>query len=111
LRRQITQFSQRLGRPYFLDLVLPASIPTLRDFARMRFRSQWIAFMDEIIEARLRAPTADGKPRDLFDMLLAARDPETGEAFSRAQLRDQMATPGRRRRCAGEAALHEGRRE
>jgi cytochrome P450 len=92
LRRQITQFSQRLGRPYFLDLVLPASIPTLRDFARMRFRSQWIAFMDEIIEARLRAPTADGKPRDLFDMLLAACDPETGAAFSRAQLRDQMAT-------------------
>jgi unspecific monooxygenase len=57
----------------------------------MRFRSQWVAFMDEIIEARLRAPP-QGKPRDLFDMLLAARDPETGEAFSRAQLRDQMAT-------------------
>jgi cytochrome P450 len=52
--------------------------------------------MDEIIAARLSAPQADvgpsGKPRDLFDMLLAARDPETGEAFSRAQLRDQMAT-------------------
>jgi cytochrome P450 len=92
LRRHIMQFSASLGRPHFLDLVLPASIPTLRDFARMRFRSRWIAFMDEIIEARLRAPTADGKPRDLFDMLLAARDPETGEAFSRAQLRDQMAT-------------------
>jgi unspecific monooxygenase len=28
----------------------------------------------------------------LFDVLLAARDPETGAAFSRAQLRDQMAT-------------------
>jgi unspecific monooxygenase len=57
----------------------------------MRFRSQWIALMDEIIAARLRAPPGD-KPRDLFDMLLAARDPETGAAFSRAQLRDQMAT-------------------
>ncbi len=92
LRRHIAQFSASLGRPYFLDLVLPASFPTLRDFARMRFRSRWIAFMDEIIEARLRAPTADHSPRDLFDMLLAARDPETGAAFSRAQLRDQMAT-------------------
>jgi unspecific monooxygenase len=93
LRRLITQFSASLGRPYFLDLMLPPSIPTLRDFARMRFRSRWVVFMDEIIEARLRAPTeAEGKPRDLFDMLLAARDPETGEAFSRAQLRDQMAT-------------------
>jgi cytochrome P450 len=92
LRRLITQFSGSLGRPYFLDLVLPVSIPAPRDFARRRFRSRWIAFMDEIIEARLRAPTDDGKPRDLFDLLLAARDPETGQAFSRAQLRDQMAT-------------------
>ena len=91
LRRLITRFATGLGRPYFLDLMLPAAIPTLRDLARMRFRSQWVAFMDEIIEARLRAPP-QGKPRDLFDMLLAARDPETGEAFSRAQLRDQMAT-------------------
>ncbi len=96
LRRLITGFAVGLARPYFLDLMLPAAIPTLRDFARMRFRSRWVAFMDEIIEARLRAPQADpalcGKPRDLFDMLLAARDPETGAAFSRAQLRDQMAT-------------------
>jgi unspecific monooxygenase len=91
LRRFITRFAAKLGRPYFLDLMLPAAIPTLRDLARMRFRAQWVAFMDEIIAARLRAP-AQGKPRDLFDMLLAARDPETGEAFSRAQLRDQMAT-------------------
>jgi cytochrome P450 len=96
LRRLINRFASSLGRPYFLDLMLPAAIPTLRDLARMRFRSQWVAFMDEIIEARLRAPQVDyalcGKPRDLFDLLLAARDPETGEAFSRAQLRDQMAT-------------------
>ena len=95
LRRLVARFAGSLGRPYFLDLMLPAAIPTLRDLARMRFRSQWVAFMDEIIAARLSAPQADalcGKPRDLFDMLLAARDPETGEAFSRAQLRDQMAT-------------------
>ncbi len=91
LRGLITRFAGSLGRPYFLDLMLPAAIPTLRDFARMRFRSQWVALMDEIIEARLRAPPGE-KPRDLFDMLLAARDPETGAAFSRAQLRDQMAT-------------------
>src|SRR6516225_10028268 len=69
LRRLITRFSANLGRPYFLDLMLPAAIPTLRDLARMRFRAHWVSFMDEIIEARLRAPQADdaicGKPRDL----------------------------------------------
>jgi cytochrome P450 len=91
LRRLIIAYSAHLSRPYFFDLMLPVAVPTLRDFARMRFRSRWLALMDEIIEARLRAPT-QGKPRDLFDLLLAARDPETGEAFSRAQLRDQMAT-------------------
>ncbi len=92
LRRYITEFAGDLGRPYFLDLLLPKKIPTLRDFARRRFRMRWTAFMDGIIEARLRAPADEGKPRDLFDLLLAARDPETGAAFSREQLRDQMAT-------------------
>jgi unspecific monooxygenase len=96
MREHVAEFAARLGRPYFLDLMLPATIPTLRDLARRRFRSRWIGLMDEIIAARLAAPRIDAasgdKPRDLFDMLLAARDPETGAAFSRAQLRDQMAT-------------------
>jgi cytochrome P450 len=91
LRGLIERFAPSLGRPYFLDMMLPIAIPTPRDFARMRFRAKWVALMDEIIAARLEAPPSD-KPRDLFDMLLAARDPETGAAFSRAQLRDQMAT-------------------
>ena len=91
LRRMIAQFAQELGRPYFFDLVLPAAIPTLRDLRRLMFRRRWIALMDEIIAGRLNAPPGD-PPRDLFDMLLAARDPDTGAAFSRAQLRDQIAT-------------------
>src|SRR5262249_12405222 len=91
LRAMIARFGTRLGRPYFLDMMLPIGIPTLHDVARRKFRSEWIALMDEIIESRLRAPRSEGA-RDLFDLLLAARDPETGAAFSRAQLRDQMAT-------------------
>ena len=91
LRTLIARFSVRLGRPYFLDMMLPSTIPTLRDLARARFRSKWVGLMDEIIAARLSTPPSE-KPRDLFDLLLAARDPETGAAFSRAQLRDQMAT-------------------
>jgi cytochrome P450 len=91
LRRMIKTFSADLGRPYFLDLMLPAGIPSLRDFARMKFRNQWVALMDEIVAARQQAPPSE-QPRDLFDVLLAARDPETGAAFSQGQLRDQMAT-------------------
>ena len=91
MRKMIADFATRLGQPYFLDLMLPVAIPTLRDLARARFRKRWIGLMDAIIDARLASPPAE-KPRDLFDMLLSARDPETGAAFSRAQLRDQMAT-------------------
>ena len=47
--------------------------------------------MAEIMQARLAEPAAD-TPRDLFDLLLAARDPETGDGFSPDQLRDQIAT-------------------
>jgi unspecific monooxygenase len=91
LRRLMAQFAVRLARPYLFDMLLPATIPTLRDLARMRFRGRWVALMDEIIAARLAAEASES-PRDLFDVLLAARDPQTGAAFSRAQLRDQVAT-------------------
>ena len=60
-------------------------------FGRRRFQRRWMALMTEIMQARLAAPATD-TPRDLFDLLLAARDPETGEGFSPDQLRDQIAT-------------------
>jgi unspecific monooxygenase len=91
LRRQIGRYAKTLARPYLLDLTLPVTIPTLRDLARARFRAGWLRLMDEIMAARLSAPETDA-PRDLFDLLRAARDPQTGAAFSHAQLRDQMTT-------------------
>jgi unspecific monooxygenase len=91
LRALIARYRPRLGRPTGLDLILPTAIPTLRDLARMKFRSDWIALMDAIVAQRWELP-ASAAPRDLFDLLIAARDPETGAHFSRAQLRDQVAT-------------------
>src|SRR3712207_6995119 len=41
---------------------------------------------------RLAAKTHASGPRDLLDLLMAARDPESGEGFSPDQLRDQIAT-------------------
>jgi unspecific monooxygenase len=90
LRRLMAEFSS-LAQPHLLDLLLPIGIPNWRDLARAKFRKRWIAFMDDIAAARLSEPASD-HPRDLFDVLVAARDPETGAAFSRAQLRDQMST-------------------
>jgi cytochrome P450 len=91
LRRLIGSFGQRLARPHFLDMVLPTTILSWHDVPRMRFRAQWVKLMDEIVAARLSTPPGEA-PRDLFDVLLYARDPQTGAAFSRAQLRDQIAT-------------------
>jgi cytochrome P450 len=91
LRALIRRFGQKLGRPYPLDLLLPARIPNLRDFARRRFRKDWLHLMDAMIAARGKLGPAE-TPRDLFDLMQAARHPETGRSFSHENLRDQLAT-------------------
>ena len=76
-----------------LDLILPVSWPTPQDFARARFRKQWTRFVAMLMAERRAAGKNEGAPpRDLFDLMGAARDPETGAAFSDAQLGDQVAT-------------------
>ena len=72
-------------------MLLPASIVTPRDLGRRRFQRRWMALIDSIMATRMAAPTTD-TPRDLFDLLRAARDPDTGAAFSHDELRDQVAT-------------------
>lgn len=91
MRRMLTEYGRRYAQPHLLDMVLPPSIPTLRDLGRRRFQRAWMGLMEEIMRVRQATPPSD-TPRDLFDLLLAARDPESGEGFSQAQLRDQVAT-------------------
>lgn len=91
LRRMITGYGERMGRPTLLDIVLPPAIPTPRDLSRIAFRFRWLRLMDRIMASRPDSPPG-GQARDLFDLLLQARDPETGTGFTRKQLRDQMAT-------------------
>jgi cytochrome P450 len=91
LREFIAQYGQRLGRPYLLDMLMPANWPTPHDLARSWFRRAWLSYIEEIITQRQRMNDAN-RPRDLLDLLTAARDPETGKGFSPAQLRDQVTT-------------------
>jgi cytochrome P450 len=92
LRDQVMRYGQGLGRPHLLDFVVPIGIPTPHDWARAWFRRSWIRLIDQIMAERLKAKTHASGPRDLLDLLLTARDPESGEGFSRKQLRDQIAT-------------------
>lgn len=92
LRSFVNDYGDRLARPHFLDLLLPLSWPSPRDFSRAKFRREWTRFLSVLIaERREMGPSIDG-PRDLFDLMVEARDPETGDAFADHQLADQIAT-------------------
>ena len=91
MRRMLTEYAAGHARPSMMDLVLPPSIPTWGDVGRKRFQRRWMALVESIVRDRLAAPPSD-TPRDLFDLLRAARDPETGIGFSPDELRDQVAT-------------------
>ena len=91
LRQLITRYAARLGRPSPLDFLLPPAIPSPRDLARWWFRRRWVDLIGRIIAER-RAKASEGAPRDLFDLLSNAQDPESGVPFSAEALVDQVAT-------------------
>jgi cytochrome P450 len=93
LRDFVMEYGDTMARPRFLDLVLPLSWPSPQDFSRARFRKRWTAFVGMLMAERRAAGKNEGAPpRDLFDLMGAARDPESGEAFTDEQLGDQIAT-------------------
>ncbi len=93
LRDFVMDYGERLARPHLLDLVLPVAWPTPQDFARARFRKRWTRFVGMLMAERRAGGKNEGAPpRDLFDLMGAARDPETGAAFTDEQLGDQVAT-------------------
>src|ERR1700694_5846426 len=93
LRDFVMEYGANLARPHFFDLVLPLSWPSPQDFSRARFRKRWTQFVAMLMaERRAAGKNADAPPNDLFDLMGAARDPETGQSFSDEQLGDQVAT-------------------
>jgi unspecific monooxygenase len=93
LRDFVNEYGTRLASPRILDLVLPLSWPTPQDFARARFRKRWTKFVAMLMaERRAAGKNSNAPTRDLFDLMDAARDPETGQAFTDEQLGDEVAT-------------------
>lgn len=91
MRRLLIEFGERYAQPHFLDMILPPQIPNFRDIGRALFKRRWMRLIETMIAERLRTPVPE-TPRDLFDLLRSARDPESGVGFSPEQLRDQIAT-------------------
>jgi unspecific monooxygenase len=93
LRDFVMEYGGRLARPHVLDLLLPLSWPSPQDFFRARFRKRWTQFVAMLMAERRAAGKNEGAPpSDLFDLMGAACDSETGEAFTDEQLGDQVAT-------------------
>jgi cytochrome P450 len=93
LREFVMEYGARLARPHFLDLLLPLGWPSPQDLSRSRFRKRWTRFIGMLMAERRAAGKNEGAPhRDLFDLMGAARDPETGQGFTDQQLGDEVAT-------------------
>jgi cytochrome P450 len=93
LRDFVMEYGDQLARPHLLDLALPLWFKTPQDFRRAQFRKRWTAFVAMLMAERRAAGKNEGAPpRDLFELMEAARDPETGKAFTDAQLGDEVAT-------------------
>jgi unspecific monooxygenase len=93
MREKLMEYGLNHTQPDLFDLLLPARIRSPGDRARAQFRETWTGMMDRIIAMRRTlGPAPDQAPRDLFDMLDMARDPETGAGFDPAELRDEVST-------------------
>jgi len=91
LRGLISDYATRLGRPNLLDFLLPVWFPSPRDLLRWGFRRRWLDLIRRLIAAR-HAQGSTGAPRDLFDLMASAADPDSGALFPPARLADEVAT-------------------
>ncbi len=81
------------GRPNVFDMIATRE----GDFAwltpgRILFRRRWLKEVDQVVAARRAHPKPADSPDDVLDLLIKARDPETGQPMGDAEIRDQTAT-------------------
>ncbi len=100
------------AQPHLLDMVLPPSIPTLRDLGRRRFQRRWMALMAEVMQARLAAPAADDAARSVRSAARRARSGNRRGFLARPTARsDRDDDPGGTRDHGGDAVLVAGAAE
>lgn len=101
LSRDLTGEADEVGKALTIGLehimhkiqtpwTLPESVPTPGNVRMRRAVATLDRVVAEILAAKRAAPPAEA--RDLLDMLLAARDEQTGEGMTDVQLRDEVLT-------------------
>ena len=81
------------GRPNLFDALAQSE----DDFAwftpsREQFKRAWMKHVAQLVAARRAKPRPEGEPEDLLDLMLKAKDPETGENISDEEIRDHSGT-------------------
>jgi cytochrome P450 len=88
----VRQYVTGPGRPQIFDAFARSETSFAFALGRRRaFQKRWFAVVDALVTARHNAPRDTGH-QDLLDLLIAVRDPETGEPISTDEVRDQCAT-------------------
>jgi cytochrome P450 len=88
----VRQYVTGPGRPQIFDGFAKSETSFAFTLGRRRsFQKRWFAAVDAIVTARRSAPH-DAGDQDLLDLLIAVRDPETGESIAADEVRDQCAT-------------------
>jgi cytochrome P450 len=86
------EFQGRYGRPTFWDILArhDDDFPWF-ERGRRAFSRRWFAEIDGLVAERLTRPPAEDA-KDVLDLLLAARDPDTGQGLAPDEVRNQIAT-------------------
>ncbi len=88
----VRQYVNGPGRPQVFDGFAKSETTFgLALSGRRAFQKRWFAAVAALVAARRQSPHAAGH-RDLLDLLLAARDAETGKPLAADEVRDQAAT-------------------
>lgn len=88
----VTHYVDGPGRPQVFDGFAKSETSFAFALGRRRaFQKKWFAVVDAVVAERRRVERGD-RHRDLLDLLLAARDGETGEPLLDSEVRDQCAT-------------------
>ena len=88
----VRQYVTGPGRPQIFDAFAKSETSFAFALGRRRsFQKRWFTAVDAIVTTRRSAPRNAGR-QDLLDLLIAVRDPETGEPIAADEVRDQCAT-------------------